>query len=493
MTEQFKLIKQFIEQQDINMEEVLSKRLESVAMDVKGREYMFKEESVRQGQTLREKIPLKSHGKWEVSKNREQAIALLGEQEAARVQELIPLRHERMSVSPFTFYRGSAIIMADDLARTPDTGLTVQAVGDAHIANFGLFHSPERRLVFDINDFDETLPGPWEWDIKRLLASVEICGRDRGFSKKARRQAVRRAAQSYRKTMRQFSDMGNLDVWYAHIDLDDLLTYANENLSEANRKKIVKRTNKALSKNSASAVEKFAEIVDGHYRVKSDPPVIVPIRELYPKTKRDEVMDGFVKRLVTHYRLTLPRERRDLICRYQPVDAARKVVGVGSVGTKAWIVIMEGVPGGDPLVLQIKQAAESVLERHLPKSQFTEHGRRVVTGQKAIQTAGDILLGWIRVPIDGGYDDYYVRQLWDGKGSADLTKITEEGLVGVASLSAWTLAHAHAKTGDRHAIAAYLGESDDFEKAMVKFARAYADQNEADYNIFMKTINQENR
>lgn len=489
MTDQLEKIKQFIEQQDINMEEILSKRLKSAAMEVKGREYISKEDSIHEGEALREKIPLKSHGKWKVKTNREQAIALLKEQESARVQELVPLRRERMSVSPFTFYRGSAIIMAYDLAVTPDTGLIVQAVGDAHIANFGLFRSPERRLVFDINDFDETLPGPWEWDIKRLLASVEICGRDRGFSKKERRQAVFRAAQSYRKSMQKFSDMGNLDVWYAHIDMDDLLKFANENLSEAERKKIIKRTNKALTKNSASAVEKFAEIVNGSYRIKSDPPIIVPIRELYPKTKRDEVMDGFVNNLVTFYRLSLPRERRDLICRYKPVDAARKVVGVGSVGTKAWIVILEGVPGSDPLVLQIKQATESVLERYLPKSRFVEHGRRVVTGQKAIQTAGDILLGWIRVPIDDGFDDYYVRQLWDGKGSADLTKISHEGLIGVASLSAWTLAHAHAKTGDCHAIAAYLGETDDFEKTMVKFARAYADQNEADYQMFMKAIN----
>ncbi|MBQ3334482.1 MAG: DUF2252 domain-containing protein [Eubacteriaceae bacterium] len=487
MNDKIQKIRQFIDKQDIDVDGTISKLIKTAAAEVRGSEYISKEESIRKGETLREHIPLKHHGKWEVKKNRESAVALLKEQESTRVQELIPLRHERMSVSPFTFYRGSAIIMADDLAATPDTGLIVQAVGDAHISNFGLFASPERRIVYDVNDFDETLPGPWEWDIKRLAASVEICGRDRGFSKKKRQKAVFQAAKAYRDAMRGFSDMGNLDVWYAHVDIDDLLKSGNKNLSKNERKLIKKHTRKALSKNSASAVEKFAELVDGSYRIKSDPPVIVPIGELYPKAKRDQFMEDFIGKLVTLYRLSLPRERRDLICRYKPVDAARKVVGVGSVGSKAWIVILEGVPGGDPLVLQIKQATESVLERHLEKSRFAEHGLRVVAGQKAIQTAGDILLGWISVPTEHGVDAYYVRQLWDGKGSVDLDKISEEGLVGIASLSAWTLAHAHAKTGDRHAIAAYLGGTDDFEKAMVKFSRAYADQNEADYQTFLKT------
>ena len=479
-------IKRFAENQNVDLNEAVSRMRENFRDEFKGKEYVSKSDSLRRGQELREQIPLETHGQWKVEKDRVKAAALLQEQEASRVQELIPLRHKRMSASPFAFYRGSAIIMADDLATTPSTGINVQAVGDAHISNFGMFSSAERRLVFDINDFDETLPGPWEWDVKRLMASIEICGRDLSLSGKARRKAVYHAAKSYREAMLNFSDMGSLDVWYAHLDIADQLAFHGTDMSTEDRKAIRKATEKALSRTSASAVGKLTEVADGKLRIKSDPPVLVPMRDLYKGEGGEEVMLDFISKMLTVYRHSLPRERRDLISQYKVVDAARKVVGVGSVGTKAWMVVLEGYPGGDPLVLQIKEANASVLERYLEKSHFAEHGRRVVEGQRAIQTAGDILLGYIRIPTEKGYEDYYVRQLWDGKGSVDLSKLSADSLMGVANLCAWTLAHAHAKTGNRHAIAGYLGQGKDFENAMTAFADAYADQNEADYEVFLR-------
>lgn len=454
-----------------------------------------KEESERHGSELRESVPLKAHGSWAPADDRPDPVALLRSQGESRVQELLPLRYERMSISAFTFYRGAALIMASDLSKTPTTGITVQACGDAHISNFGLFSSPERRTVFDINDFDETLPGPWEWDIKRLAASVEICGRDNGFTKKQRKKAVRACAMGYRTAMAGFAGMGHLDVWHAHLDVESL----RDKLVTSGNKKFAKKADKTIAKakgkNSVRAIRKLTEVVDGQLRIIADPPLIVPIRNLVAHKAGERMAERFdehdigrlMHAVLTKYRSTLPAENRQLIERYTAVDVGHKVVGVGSVGTRAWIVVMQGADQNDPLVLQIKEAQESVLERFLGKSRHVQHGHRVVAGQRAMQTTGDMLLGWCRLPsADGRGRDYYVRQLWNGKGSIDLSLIDSDQLAKLARACGWTLAHAHARTGDRFAIASYLGDTDSFDKAMAKFAAAYANQNERDYQRFLE-------
>ena len=456
-------------------------------MTEKEKNIMNTDEARNSGKKLRKTCKRSSHGDWKYTKDRDHIIDLLKEQERTRIQELIPVRHERMSVSPFAFYRGAAVIMADDLSHTPRTGITVQACGDAHIANFGVFASPERRLVFDINDFDETLPGPWEWDVKRLISSIEICGRDRGFSKNDRADAILTAASTYRQTMMQFSETGNLAMWYDHIDLEKMYRLHEDELGKRKAKNIRRAAAKTLSKNNERAFAKLTEVVDERIQIKSIPPLIVPLREIQSYGDRNRARDTerIIKDALQSYRRSLPRERRILIDRYRVVDIARKVVGVGSVGNRSLIVVMEGVSEKDPLVLQVKEANASVLENYLGKSSFAEHGRRVIEGQRAIQTASDILLGWATIrEADGAQRDYYVRQLWDSKASLNLDKVSLNELSAVASMCAWTLAHAHAKTGDRHGIAGYLGKGDAFDEAMLRFARAYADQNERDYEVF---------
>ena len=426
-------------------------------------------------------------GAWEVKTKRPEVMELLQRQEETRIRELIPERRKRMAVSPFTFFRGSAILQAHDLASTARTNIRVQACGDAHIANFGVFGSPERRLVFDINDFDETLPAPFEVDIKRLLASVEILGRDRGFSKKNRKAAVYEAAELYRNTMLEYSELGNMEVWYRHIDLENMLNKYSDRIEKHQIKSIREMLDKAQAKNSERAIQKLTEIVNGELRIKSDPPIIVPIRDML---KEEQVIFAFqhnIKKALDTYKKTLPEDRRILLDQYEPVEMAHKVVGVGSVGRRAWILVMQGRVNGDPLVLQMKEAERSVLEEYYGLSKYKHSGQRVVEGQRAMQTAGDILLGWMKEKLPNDRDvDYYVRQLWDAKGSVDLTKLKEEGYKPLALMCAWTLAHAHAKTGNRHALAGYLGKSDEFENAMVKYAAAYADQTEADYKEFLR-------
>lgn len=452
------------------------------------------EERKEHGRELRETCPFSAHSSWEAPTDRPDPITLIKEQGESRVQELLPLRYERMSASAFTFYRGGALIMASDLSHTPTTGIEVQACGDAHISNFGFFNSPERHTVFDINDFDETTRGPWEWDVKRLAASVEICGRDRGFSDKDRKRAVRTCIRGYREAMTTFSQMGHLDVWYGHLDIDTLMAQFSDKVTKEQRKTAEKLVGKAKAKNSARAITKFTEVVDGELRIISDPPVIVPLRDLaQDKRGAEQYGEVDIERLVrlalSEYRHTLSEDKRRLIDLYHGVDIAHKVVGVGSVGTRAIIVVLEGADRNDPLVLQIKEAQESVLERFCGKSKYSQHGQRVVEGQRAIQSASDMFLGWCRLPdLDGQLKDFYVRQLWDGKGSIDLTVIDEERLVMLSEICGWTLAHAHARTGDRFEIAGYLGESKDFDKAIAKFAVAYADQNEADYARFMQAL-----
>lgn len=457
-------------------------------------EMRSKDELIAHGAALRKEIPLSEHATWFAPSDRPDPVELIREQNQSRVQKLVPIRHERMSASAFTFYRGAALIMASDLSRTPATGIEVQACGDAHISNFGLFRSPEGHTVFDINDFDETSVGPWEWDVKRLAASVEICGLDNGLSKKDRKGAVLASAQGYREAMARFAGMGHLDMWYAHSDVDELAKQFSQRASKQERKAAGKVLAKARRKDSARAMQKLTEVVDGQLRIVSDPPLITPLRDLAQSAGTGELIDrvdmeDLVRLVLARYYETLPAATRHIVRQYRGIDIAHKVVGVGSVGTRALIVVMEGADKDDPLVLQIKEAQESVLERYCGKSTFAQHGERVVKGQQALQAVGDLLLGWCRLPgVGGTFKDYYVRQLWNGKGSFDLAAMDAKRLKRLATACGWALAHAHARTGDRFMISGYLGTNDAFDRAMAKFARAYAKQNEADYQRFMQAL-----
>ena len=409
-------------------------------------------------------------------------VSLLEEQAKSRVPELVPIRYGRMLVSPFTFYRGAALIMASDLAATPRSGLRAQICGDAHLSNFGVFASPERQAMFDINDFDETLQGPWEWDLKRLAASFEIAGRDRGFSPKDRRAVVTACSGEYRARMQQFATMRNLDVWYTHIEITKLLEQLSSNTSKKLQARAQANLAKARTKDSMQAFTKLTHEVDGQRRIISDPPLIVPIEELIPEGTARESVDAELHAMIRSYRRTLETDRRELLESFEYVHTARKVVGVGSVGTRAWILLLLGRDGQDPLFLQAKQAEASVLERFAGKSKYPNHGQRVVAGQRLMQAASDIFLGWQRVTgVDGQVRDFYLRQLRDWKGSADVDNMVPSVMTAYARICGATLARAHARSGDRIAIAAYLGKSDAFDRAIADFSVAYADQNERDY------------
>jgi uncharacterized protein (DUF2252 family) len=434
------------------------------------------------GRAMRRAVPRSSHGEWTPPANRADPAAILAAQEVTRVPELVPLRHERMMVSPFTFYRGAAAIMAADLASTPVSGITVQACGDAHLANFGGFASPERRMLFDINDFDETLPGPWEWDVKRLAASFAIAAQDREFDEAFARAVVARVVGTYREAMRQFAAMRDLDVWYAYLDVDGVMARWRTQATRAELKRLERGLAKAENKNSLKAFAKLTENVDGHVRIISDPPLIVRWEDL---PEYDQSVDIFAQLglLLDMYSETLTSDRQVLLSRYRFVDFARKVVGVGSVGTRCWIGLLLGRDDDDPLFLQVKEAEASVLEPFAAKAVQSSHGERVVQGQRLMQAASDIFLGWNRVTNpDSVTRDYYIRQLWDGKISLDLTAVQPSALAIYAEMCGWTLARAHARSGDRHAIAAYLGAGDTFDRALVEFATAYAAQNVRDYH-----------
>lgn len=448
-------------------------------------------QSKQYGKSLRKAVPRDVFAAWKPPMGRPNPVELLFSQDEMRVQMLVPVRHERMSVSAFTFYRGAALVMASDLSSLPTTGIEVQVCGDAHVSNFGLFLSPERRTVFDINDFDETCRGPWEWDVARLATSIEICGRDRGFTNKQRKKAVLAAVRGYREAMRKFAKMGTMDVWYAHADIDELISLLGGSLDKDVRKRAEKTISKSKAKNSTRAIGKLTEVVDDQLRVVSDPPIVVPLRDLIQEqvgvVPEHVDMAKIVSLVLMQYRRTLPPERAMLVDKYHGVDIAHKVVGVGSVGLQAWIVVMEGADQNDPLVLQVKEATDSVLERFVGKAAQANHGQRVVEGQHAMQTVSDSLLGWTSICMPNGKRrDFYVRQLWDGKGSIDLDVIGPRGLAELASGCGWTLAHAHARTGDRFAIASYLGKSDMFDNAVLEFAQVYADQNERDYAAFLE-------
>jgi uncharacterized protein (DUF2252 family) len=386
-----------------------------------------------------------------------------------------------MLASPFSFFRGAAALMAMDLAKTPASGFRVQACGDAHLSNFGSFAAPDRRLILDVNDFDETLPGPWEWDVKRLAASFEIAGRDRNFTPKQTRAAALSAVREYREAMRRFAAMGNLDVWYARLDADALLADLAKFESHKHLKAAKKGVAKAYKKNSLKAFDRLCQQVDGEPRIISDPPLIVPARELVDDDQRHELEER-IEELLGRYSATLQGDRRHLLDSYRFVDLARKVVGVGSVGARDWVILMMGRDGQDPLFLQAKEADASVLERYAGTSEFGDHGERVVEGQWLMQAASDILLGWLPAfSMDDTKRDYYVRQLWDGKRSVDVDTLEPEGLAAYGRACGWCLARAHARSGDRIAIAAYLGKGESFDHAIAGFSERYAAQNELDY------------
>ena len=440
-------------------------------------------ERAARGKTARAEVPRESHAEFDPPADRPDPLDLLEEQEVSRVPELVPVRHGRMMVSAFSYFRGAALPMASDLATTPASGLAVQACGDAHLSNFGVFGSAERRLVFDVNDFDETLPGPWEWDVKRLAASMEIAARDNGFPGKKRREIVRATVASYRQSMRDFAGMTNLDVWYAHADLEQLRDQIASQMRARQRKALGKGIAKARTRDSMQEVGKLTQLADGRRRIIADPPLIVPIDDLLPQQTDRKAFESQLADLIGKYRRTLETDRRYLLEEYEFADMARKVVGVGSVGTRCWIVLMLGRDGSDPLFLQVKEAETSVLSRFVGTSKHANQGQRVVAGQRLMQASSDIFLGWQR--IEAGLDDrprdFYVRQLRDWKFSIEIELLRPEGLQLYAALCGWTLARAHARSGDRIAIAAYLGGSDVFDRAIAKFAVAYADQNERDY------------
>ena len=442
------------------------------------------------GKAARAEVPRDSHAVFDPPSDRADPIALLEEQARSRVPELVPVRWGRMMVSPFTYYRGAALPMASDLATTPVSGLAVQACGDAHLSNFGLFGSAERRLMFDVNDFDETLPGPWEWDVKRLAASLEVAGRDNQFPAKQRREIVMAAASQYRQAMRNFAGMTSLEVWYAHADIDQLRAQFNTQLRERQRKYLDKGLAKARTRDSIQELAKLTRMVDGRPRIISEPPLLVPVDELIPAERDRASLEGEIAGLLAQYQRTLETDRRYLFQQFEFCDLARKVVGVGSVGTRCWIALMLGRDDSDPLFLQVKEAEASVLSRFVGASKYANQGQRVVAGQRLMQAASDIFLGWQRIKagFDGRTRDFYVRQLRDWKYSLDIETMIPEGLRMYGALCGWTLARAHARSGDRIAIAAYLGNSDVFDRAITKFATVYAEQNERDYQALVDAV-----
>jgi uncharacterized protein (DUF2252 family) len=478
------------------------------------------------GLEARDRAAVSSHTKWRPAADRPDPVALLEEQDATREPDLVPVRHGRMMVSPFTFYRGAAKIMAADLKDTPVAGLGAQLCGDAHLSNFGLFASPERILLFDLNDFDETLPGPFEYDVKRMAASFSIAARNNGFATADTRAATLASVRAYREAMASFAQMGTMDIWYARMDEDELMSAVRntvagtvkqdkaakehekaakqektpkkqekrekadrqeEKAAKAAQKRAEKTAAKAHTRDSLQALSKLCEQAGGTHRIVSQPPVVVPARDLAATygLSPDEVMPA-IREQFRAYRATLQDDRRDLLERFEIVDLARKVVGVGSVGTRAFIILLQGRDAQDPLFLQIKEATASVLEAHLPKSKYRQHGERVVQGQRKMQAASDIYLGWTK-----GVDvrrHFYWRQLRDMKGSAAVEAMTPLALTFYARMCGWTLARAHARSGDPVAIAGYLGGSDTFDTSVTDFSQRYAGQNEQDYQQFVNAV-----
>jgi uncharacterized protein (DUF2252 family) len=451
-----------------------------------------REQRVARGKAARAEVPRTSHAEFTPGSDRSDPLALLERQGLTRVPELLPIRYGRMASSAFAFFRGAALPMASDLARTPRSGLMVQACGDAHLANFGLFASPERKLVFDVNDFDETLPGPWEWDVKRLATSLEIAARSNNFSTKERRRIVLATVAAYRRAMRGFAGVDTLDVWYAHADADTIMSLSDVRLRGTERKALERATRKARTKDNLGALGRFAGIKDGVARINAVPPLIVPLRDLVDSATDVDVLEQQLRQILLTYRATLEPDRRVLLDQYRLVDIARKVVGVGSVGTRAWMLLLLGDDGDDdldPLFLQAKEAGPSVLEEFVGASEFENSGQRVVVGQRLMQAVSDIFLGWVRMDgLDGQTRDFYLRQLRDWKGSAEVETMIPKGMQAYGEVCGWTLARAHARSGDRIALATYLGNSEAFDVAIEAFACAYADQNERDHQQLVQAI-----
>src|SRR3954454_16743002 len=437
------------------------------------------------GKAARSELPRSAHATSEPAPNRRDPVDLLEEQAQTRLPELVPLRYGRMLVSPFTFFRGAAYVMAADLADGARTGLHAQLCGDAHLSNFGFFAAPDRRLVFRINDFDETLPGPFEWDVKRLAGSFAVAARDLGFDEATRRSVVLATTRAYRDAMASFAGMRHIDVWYARLDADMIVKGFSVNMTSRAKRRMEADLAKARTKDSIRALAKLCRIVDGELRIIGNPPLITPIEDVLPGAEQDH-LDAVIRRMLHTYAESLTPERRELLQRYRYVHAARKVVGVGSVGARAWILLLLGRDDGDPLFLQFKEARPSVLEPFLGKSRFSQHGERIVVGQRMMQAAPDILLGWERTQtIDGEIKDFYIRQLWDAKGSAEVELMKPPGLSAYGAICGWTLARAHARSGDAVAISAYLGAGEAFDRAMASFSETYADQNERDYHALL--------
>lgn len=451
-------------------------------------DHLTPDERAARGKSARAEVPRSVHAGWEPAADRRPPLDLLQEQARSRVPELVPIRYGRMLLSPLAFFRGAAYVMAADLAQAPRTGLQAQLCGDAHLSNFGGFAAPDRRLVFSVNDFDETFPGPFEWDVKRLVASFAIAGRERGFDAKQREPVNLAVSRSYREAMRSFAAMRNFDVWYARVDVDDIERRFAQEVSSAASARFSSNVARARARDSLKAFAKLTEVVDGRVRIVSDPPTLVPIEEVADGYTGEQVGEA-MRTLIRSYRQTLPNDRQHLLERFQYVHAARKVVGIGSVGTRAWILLLVGRDDSDPLFLQAKEAEASVLEPFLGRSPFTNHGRRVVEGQRLMQSASDVMLGWIRMQgYDGVERDFYVRQLWDGKGSALIEAMTPRTMRAYAEVCGWTLARAHARSGDAIAIGSYLGGGDTFDRAVASFAEQYADQNERDYHSLTDAV-----
>ena len=450
--------------------------------------HFTRDERVARGRAGRAEVSRRSHAAFDPVGFRRDPVEVLSEQDSSRVPELVPIKYGRMLVSAFTFFRGAAALMAMDLAGTPRTGLHAQLCGDAHLSNFGSFAAPDRRLTFSVNDFDETLPGPFEWDVKRLVTSFAVAGRDRGLSTKQRETANLQAAASYRAAMTEFAGQRSMDLWYARMDVDDIRTRYAAQASKAEMKRYEANVAKARTKDSLRAFDKLTTIVDGERRIVAQPPLIVPVGDIFAPDQADQ-LTAVIRSTIDQYRSTLSPDRRHLLDRFRYVDAARKVVGVGSVGTRAWVVLMVGNDETDPLILQLKEAEASVLEPYLGRSEYAHHGQRVVEGQRLMQSASDIMLGWHRIEgVDGVVRDFYIRQLWDGKGSALVETMGARALTSYADMCGWTLARAHARSGDAVAIASYLGNSASFDRAMATFAESYADQNERDYATLQAAV-----
>jgi uncharacterized protein (DUF2252 family) len=443
-------------------------------------------ERVARGRAARRETPRSSHGELTLSSTRADPVDLLELQARTRVPELVPLRYGRMLMSPFTFFRGAALIMAADLAGSPRSGISTQVCGDAHLMNFGVYATPERRMEFGINDFDETHPGPWEWDVKRLAASFAIAGRDNGYSQKERQQVVRATVEGYRTSMQRLAALSNLEVWYARTDVEASIRELQASLSPAAARRAKANLAKARTRDHLQAFAKLTQVVDGSLRIVSDPPLVQPVHEVFTGLERDHLLES-LRGVLRSYRRTLQSDRRHLLEEYRLVDVARKVVGVGSVGTRAWIFLLLGRDDRDPLFLQAKEAQPSVLAEFVGHPQRRTEGERVVHGQHLMQASSDIFLGWDRlVGVDGVTRDYYVRQLRDWKGAALVEAMSPSTMALYGELCATSLARAHARSGDRIAIASYLGGSDGFARALATFAELYADQNERDYEALVR-------